>query len=127
MSHYKYPVKILFVVFGIINLTLGIVGIFVPLLPTTPFLLLSAALFVKSSTRLYDWLLNHKLFGKYIKSYREDKSIPLKVKISAISLLWISIGFSVFFVGVEKWWLQLILIFIATGVTIHILALKTKE
>jgi len=119
--------KILLAAFGLISLVLGIIGIFVPLLPTTPFLLLSAALFSKSSTRLYAWLLNHRVFGKYIKSYREDKSIPLKVKVSALVLLWVSISFSIFFVVNEKWWLQLLLFSIATGATIHILSLKTKK
>ncbi|NDP22004.1 MAG: DUF454 domain-containing protein [Paludibacter sp.] len=119
--------KIILATFGLISLALGIIGIFVPLLPTTPFLLLSAALFSKSSTRLYAWLLNHRVLGKYIKSYREEKSIPLKVKITALVLLWGSIGFSIFFVVYGKWWLQLLLFTIAAGVTIHILSLKTKK
>jgi uncharacterized membrane protein YbaN (DUF454 family) len=120
-------VKIILALLGLTSLTLGIIGIFVPLLPTTPFLLLSAALFAKSSSKLYDWLLNHKVFGKFIKSYREEKSISLRIKISALTLLWTTICFSVFFVLNEKWWLQLLLISIAIGVTTHILSLKTKE
>lgn len=119
--------KILYAILGLVSIALGIIGIFLPLLPTTPFLLLSAFLFARSSPRLYEWLMNHKVFGKYIRSYREDKSIPLNVKIGAILLLWLSILFSIFWVVNDKWWLQLLLFGIATGVTIHILSLKTKK
>ena len=64
-----------------ISLALGILGIFLPLLPTTPFLLLTAALYFKGSFRLYNWLLNHRYFGPYIRNYRENKAIPLRAKI----------------------------------------------
>jgi len=120
-------VKILYVILGSISIALGIIGIFLPLLPTTPFLLLSAFLFARSSPRLYEWLMNHKVFGKYIRNYREDKSIPLNVKLVAILMLWASILFSMFRVVNDKWWLQLLLFIIATGVTIHILSLKTRN
>ena len=60
---------------------LGIIGIFLPLLPTTPFLLLAAACYARSSKRFYNWLLNNKWFGNYIKNYRERKGIPLQIKI----------------------------------------------
>lgn len=123
----QFSVKIIFASLGLISLALGFLGIFLPLLPTVPFLLLSAALFAKSSDKLYQWLMNHRVFGKFIKNYREDKSIPLRVKITALSMLWMSILFSVFFILNGIWWLQLLLISIATGVTIHILSLKTKE
>jgi len=120
-------VKILLATLGLISLALGILGIFLPLLPTMPFLLLSAALFAKSSKKLHHWLMNHRIFGKLIKSYSEDKSIPLRVKITTLLMLWLSILFSIFFILNEIWWLQLLLISIAIGVTIHILSLKTKD
>jgi Uncharacterized protein conserved in bacteria len=112
---------------GIISLGLGILGIFLPLLPTTPFLLLSAILFSRSSKRLHVWLLNHKVFGKYISDFQEHKTIPLRVKIYSTTLLWLTILCSVIFVVNEKLWLQILLIAIATGVTIHILSYKTKK
>ncbi len=77
---------------------LGIFGIFLPLLPTTPFLLLAAACYARSSKRFYNWLLNNKWFGNYIKNYRERKGIPLKIKILSISFLWIAIGYSAIFI-----------------------------
>jgi len=75
---------------------LGILGIFLPLLPTTPFLLLAAACYIRSSEKLYNWLMNNKWIGRYIKNYLEGKGIPLKSKVLSISALWITIGYSVF-------------------------------
>ncbi|MDD2530752.1 MAG: YbaN family protein [Bacteroidales bacterium] len=118
--------KFLFKLFGIISLSLAIVGIFLPILPTTPFLLLSSFLFMQSSDKLHKWLTEHRVFGQYIKDFQEYKSIPLKVKITSISFLWITILLSVFFF-IEKLWIKLLLISIAIGVTIHILKYKTKK
>ena len=109
---------------GTIFVGLGILGIFLPILPTTPFLLLAAACYARSSKRFYDWLINNKLFGAYIKNYREGKGVPLKVKVFTISLLWITILFSVFFI-IHISWVKIILIIIAFGVTVHILTIKT--
>ena len=105
---------------------LGVLGIFLPLLPTTPFLLLAAACYVRSSKRFYNWLLNNKWFGNYIKNYREKKGVPLKVKLSSLSLLWITILFSAVFV-VDIFFVRIILILIATCVTIHILYIRTLK
>ena len=105
---------------------LGILGIFLPLLPTTPFLLLAAACYIRSSERLYDWLMNNKWIGRYIKNYLEGKGIPLKSKVLSISALWITIGYSVFFV-VNIFPVRIILILIAIGVTIHLLSIRTLK
>lgn len=104
----------------------GVLGIFLPLLPTTPFLLLGAACYLKTSKKLYNWLINHKWLGRYIKSYYEGKGIPLLTKIWAVSLLWISIGYSAFFI-IDKPMLRVILILIASSVTYHILTQNTLE
>lgn len=119
--------KILFVILGLISLVVGILGVFLPLLPATPFLLFSAWSFAKSSDKLYNWLMNHKVLGTIIRDYRDEKSLTIRIKISAILLLWVSMLYSIFYVVNEKWWLQLILATIATGVTIHLLTLKTKK
>jgi uncharacterized membrane protein YbaN (DUF454 family) len=118
--------KKLLMVFGFISLALGFVGIFVPLLPTTPFLLLSAWLFAKSSERWHKWLLQHKQLGGYIRQFQEDKSIPLRIKIISISLLWATILFSVIVVA-KMGWLKIVLLAIATGVSVHILSFKTRK
>ena len=73
---------------GVLSVALGVLGILLPLLPTTPFLLLAAGCFVRSSPKLYAWLLNHKWFGSYIRHYREHKAIPLRAKIVVLALLW---------------------------------------
>ena len=89
--------KTLYIALGTLSLALGILGIFLPLLPTTPFLLLTAALYFKSSPRLYNWLLNQKHLGPYIRNFRENKAIPLRAKIISISLMWITMLYCVFF------------------------------
>ncbi|MBA7498016.1 Inner membrane protein YbaN [subsurface metagenome] len=97
-----------------------------PLLPTTPFLLLAAACYIRSSERFYNWLINNKWLGNYIKNYLEGKGVSLKVKVLSISLLWITIGYSVVFV-VNIFPIRVILILIAIGVTIHILSIRTLK
>lgn len=109
---------------GSLFLGLGILGIFLPLLPTTPFLLLAAACFARSSKKLYEWLLNNRWFGSYIRNYREGKGIPLKVKIASLALLWMAIVYSTVFVA-SGFLVRFILVLIAICVTIHILSFKT--
>ena len=109
----------LYTVAGIISLALGVIGIVLPLLPTTPFLLLAAACFARGSKRLHNWLINHKLFGKYIRNYQEKKGIPLKVKVLAIAVLWATIGVSSY-LFLSIWYIPLILVTIAILITIHI-------
>jgi uncharacterized membrane protein YbaN (DUF454 family) len=105
---------------------MGVLGIFLPLLPTTPFLLLAAACYARGSQKFYKWLLHNKWFGHYIKNYREKKGIPLKGKIITITLLMITIGYSILFI-ISNLILKAILIIIAISVTIHILTLKTLK
>lgn len=122
---YFCGVKTLFVVLGALSLLLGLVGIFVPLLPTTPFLLLAAALWVRSSPRLYDWLLAHRRLGPYIRQFRENRAIPLRAKIYSVTLLWATLLYCIFAVVEEWWWAQLALLAVAVGVTWHILSFAT--
>jgi len=119
-------IKYILAILGLISLGLGILGIFVPLLPTTPFLLLSAALFMKSSKRLYNWLINHKYLGVYIQNYLHHKTISKKSKITSLSLLWITIIISVLFF-IDKLIIKIVLLAIAIAVTIHILSFKSKN
>lgn len=114
----------LFLVAGFISLALGVVGIPLPLLPTTPFLLLAAWLFARSSERFYIWLMNHRLFGEVIRNYRDKGGVRLKVKVFAVVLLWLTIGLSAC-LAVDSLWIRLLLLIIAVGVTIHIISLKT--
>ena len=118
--------RILLVTAGTFFVGLGIVGIFVPVLPTTPFLLLAAVCYARSSQRFYDWLLNNKWFGSYIRNYLERKGITLRIKVITVTLLWVTIGASVAF-AVETLALKLILVIIAIGVSIHILSVRTLK
>jgi uncharacterized membrane protein YbaN (DUF454 family) len=122
----KSVTKIVLAACGTLCVGLGVLGAFLPLLPTTPFLLLAAFLYAKSSDRLYDWLLNHRILGQYIRDFREEKAIPLRVKIVSVSLLWITIGYSALCV-VKPLWVKLLLFAIAVGVSVHILSFKTKK
>jgi len=119
-------IRILLIVAGTFFMGLGIVGIFVPLLPTTPFLLLAAACYARSSQRCYGWLLNNKWFGNYIRSYLERKGVPLKAKVATITLLWITIGSSIAF-AVQSFVIRLILVLIAIGVSVHIRCIRTLK
>ena len=118
--------RIVLIIAGCLSLALGVIGIFIPLLPTTPFLLLASYLFLKSSVRLRYWLINHKYLGSYIQNFQIHKAIPLKVKITSVILLWITILTSAF-LFVDKTWLRLILIGIAIAVSLHILSYKTLK
>lgn len=116
----------LWIATGSFFLILGFIGIFLPLLPAIPFLLLAAACYFRGSERMHKWLLSNKWFGNYIKNYREGKGLPLKAKILSISLLWITIGYSAVFI-MHILIIRLILILIAIGVTTHILSIKTSN
>jgi uncharacterized membrane protein YbaN (DUF454 family) len=118
-------VRALLIVAGTICLALGAIGIFLPILPTTPFLLLSAACYMRSSERLHNWLINNRWFGEYIKNYQSGKGIPLKTKIIALSFLWLAILYSTFFVVNEIIFAQIALLIIAAGVSLHLIRLPT--
>lgn len=116
--------RYLYIITGTLALGLGILGIFLPLLPTTPFLLLTAACYARGSRKFYTWLMESSLFGPYIRNYREGKGIPLSVKLGVLTLLWATILLSAFFV-VNQGWIRILLIGIALGVTVHVIRIRT--
>lgn len=118
--------KIAYIVIGTISLILGIIGIFLPLLPTTPFLLLTAAMYFRSSPRLYNWLIQQKYLGSYIRNFREHKAIPLHAKIVPVSLVWISLSYCAIWV-VPYLWTGILFLILAGGTTWHILSYKTLK
>ena len=115
--------RIILVVCGIFFIFLSILGMFLPILPTTPFLLLASVCFARSSKRINDWLLSNRWFGSYIRNYREGNGITLRHKVITISLLWLTIGYSAWIVSF--WWLKLILVCVAFGVSYHLIRIKT--
>ena len=116
--------KILFLILGTLSLVLGIIGIFVPVLPTTPLLLLTAYCYYRSSKRLYDWLMGHPHLGSYIKNFREHRIIPRRVKIYILTLLWASLLFCAHILN--PLWLKGLMMVIAIGVTWHILSYRSE-
>lgn len=120
-------VRALLLVAGTISLAFGAIGIVLPILPTTPFLLLSAACYLRSSERMHKWLLGNRWFGEYIRNYQEGRGIPLKTKIVAMAFLWGAIIYSAFFVLDEILIAQVALLLIALGVSIHLIRLPTLK
>ena len=122
---YFCSMKYLYLTLGTLTLAAGVIGIFVPLLPTTPFLLLTAALYFRGSTRMYNWLLAHPLLGKYIKNFREHKCMPLHAKVISLLTLWGTILYSLLCLQLPLL-VRIFLLAVAIGVTWYICSLKTS-
>ncbi|NCB42680.1 MAG: DUF454 domain-containing protein [Clostridia bacterium] len=117
--------KYSYIFLGSVALLLGVIGVFVPVLPTTPFLLLSSFCYLRSSKRMYDWLIHHKLFGSYIYCYVTYKAIPKKTKVGTMIFLWATLGISM--ILVDAWHLRGFLVLVGIGVTFHLVTLKTMS
>ena len=110
---------------GVLSFVLGFLGLFLPILPTTPLWLLAAFSFMRGSNGLYRWAMSYKTFNKIVTDFQLHKAIPLRAKVISISTLWITIIISSLLVG--KWWLAILLVVIAIAVTIHILSFATLK
>lgn len=119
----KNSKKIALIIAGTVALSLALIGIFVPLLPTTPLLLLASFCYVRSSKKLYNWLINHKWFGSYIYNYLTYRAVHSRTKIHALLLLWFSLTVSM--IIVDRFIITLLLVTIGLAVTLHIVSLKT--
>ena len=126
MSHGPRLKKWLFIAAGTGCVGIGTVGIAVPVLPTTPFLLLAAFFYARSSQRFHDSLLSNRVVGSYIRNYVEGRGMTPRSKVATLILLWLGIALTVAF-ATDIFALRLILLLIAAGVTVHILTLKTAE
>jgi uncharacterized membrane protein YbaN (DUF454 family) len=118
--------NIILTILGLLSLGLGILGAFLPVLPTTPLLLLSAALFLRGNRRLYDWLMNHPKLGPYITNFMKHKAIPLRIKVVAVTTLWLTLLYCTVFVA-DHWAFRAFFIVLAIAITIHILSYKTLK
>ena len=114
------------IVAGSLSLALGVVGIVIPVLPTTPFLLLAAICYGRSSERSYRWLLGNRLFGRYVDDYLHGRRISWKVKTVTLMLLWGVITLSAV-LFVSQWWVRALLLVVAVGVTVHVVTLRGRE
>lgn len=115
-----------FLVAGSVSLAVGVVGVVVPVLPTTPFLILTALCYARGSSRAYRWLVTNRLFGRYLNDYLCGRGVSRMVKAAALVLLWAVIAVTVVLLT-ERLWLRLLLPVIAAAVTVHVLMLKTRR
>ena len=125
MNARKFLRKGFLITAGTLSVGVGVAGIFLPLLPATPFFLVAAACYVRSSNRLNRWLLTNRVTGSYIANYRAGHGIPLRAKATSICVLWITLAISAWMVQI--WWVWLILGAVAVGVPLFILSLPTLE
>jgi len=116
------PKKAVLVAAGSVCLALAVLGVFLPLLPTTPFLLLASACYVRSSERLHGWLMGNRLLGAYIRNFKERRGIPLRGRVVTVVLLWLPLLYSIY--RLDLLWLELLLVLM--GVTWSVLILRMK-
>lgn len=109
---------------GSLLVGIGVLGIFLPLLPTTIFLLLAAACYGRSSTRAYRWLTTNRYFGGYLRNYKEHKGATVRAKVTSVSSLAIGIGVTVFFFSLPLW-VDLVVVAVAMAVAWHLVGLQT--
>ena len=117
--------KVVLNILGTVFLFIGVLGVILPLLPATPFLLLASACYVRGSETLHNWLMNHRYLGPYITNIRDKRGMPRRAKIVTITILWASLLYSIY--RVDPFWLDCTLIIVGIGVTTLILKLRTLE
>jgi uncharacterized membrane protein YbaN (DUF454 family) len=118
--------RVAYLISGFLLVAIGVIGIFLPLLPTTIFLILASACFVKSSPKANEWLKNNKFLGPYLKNYQDKTGLTIRSKIITITFLWLSILFSAFYLT-DEFYIKIILLAIAIGVSIHLALVKTNK
>ena len=126
VDHVKQIVQFLLIAGGTICVALGTLGVFVPVLPTTPFLLLAAFFYARSSERFHRWLLGNHWFGQYIKNYQQGRGILLRDKIITLIALWLALSVTALTIA-PAWWVMLLLLSVGIGVTTHILRINTLK
>jgi uncharacterized membrane protein YbaN (DUF454 family) len=124
-SSLSSALKVILNIVGSVSLVLGVLGIFLPLLPATPFLLLASACYLRGSERLHGWLMSNRVLGTYIKNIQQRRGIPLRAKIVTITILWLSLLFSIYRIDILL--LQLMLCFIGITSSAFIFRIKTLK
>lgn len=120
----KHKMKaVLFLVLGTLSLGIGMIGVLIPVLPTTPFLLMASFCYLRSSKRMYNWMLNHKVFGSYIYCYMKHRGISQKAKNGTLIFLWSTLLLSMMLI--PGWQIKIILAIVGVAVSTHIMLLKT--
>ena len=119
------PKKAVLVAAGSVCLALAVLGVFLPLLPTTPFLLLASACYVRSSERLHGWLMGNRVLGPYIRNFKERRGIPLRGRIITVVLLWLPLLYSVYRLDIP--WLELVLVLMGLIWSVLIFRMKSPR
>jgi uncharacterized membrane protein YbaN (DUF454 family) len=114
-----------YIIVGTIALVIGAIGLFLPVVPTTPLVLLAAACYYRGSDRLHTWILSSRWFGETIKNYQEGRGITRNTKVRAISMMWVMIFFSAWFF-VDSLYVRIAIICVAIGVTVYLIRLPTR-
>jgi uncharacterized membrane protein YbaN (DUF454 family) len=117
--------KAILVAAGSLCLVLAVLGVFLPLLPTTPFLLLASACYVRSSERLHGWLMGNRMLGPYIRNFRERRGVPLRARVTTVMLLWLPLLYSVY--RLDILWLELLLLLMGVIWSVLILRMKSPK
>ena len=110
---------------GSLCIGLAVLGLFLPLLPTTPFLLLASACYVRSSERLHNWLMGNRLLGPYVRNFRQRRGIPLRAKFTTVALLWLPLLYSVYRLDLP--WLEALLVLMGLCWSVVIFRMKTLK
>ena len=118
------PMRVLFLGLGSLLVAIGVLGVFLPLLPSTIFFLLAAACYARSSERAHNWLMTNRFFGRYLRNYSEHRGATLSTKIGTIAMLWAGLALSAYLVT-PPLWVYAILAAVGVGVTAHLLRLRT--
>ena len=119
-----WPIRALLLGTGTLFVGIGVLGIFLPLLPTTVFLLIAAACYGRSSERAYRWLMTNRLFGQYLRNYQEERGATVRTKVATIAFLWLGLTAAAYWIDASLW-LVAVLAAIGAGVTIHLVRLTT--
>jgi uncharacterized protein len=124
--HHNRMIRWVLIISGVVLVGIGILGMFLPLLPTTIFFILAAWCFARSSEKFHVWMHTNRLFGKYLSNYRSGSGMTLKSKIFSIVFLWAGILVSALFLT-QNLYVRILLLIIAIGVTWHLMAIKTAN
>jgi len=125
-EHGSPVVRALLLVAGILSLALGIAGIFLPVLPTTPLVILAAACFARSHRPFHEWLLAHRHFGPTLREWREHRSIPYRTKLTAIAMMATAMSASIVFF-IEPFWLEVLLAAVGVGLAVWMYRLPSRD
>lgn len=117
--------RALWVTAGTLSLAVGVAGMVIPILPTTPFVLIAAACYLRGSRRMYDWMIANRYIGGYLRDYMEGRGVSVRAKATSVVVLWILIALSASF-ATDSTTVRIVLLAVAVAVTVHLVTLKGK-